>query len=488
MKHFFTLLCFSFFSVLLPAQNVNPGLQINRANKWYFGQTSAGPTNDAPSLHFDSGLPVVVNIGPGTGFSTACDSMGQLQIYGGGFSLYNKSHTVVSNASGIIGDTVTTIQSSLAVPKPKDANLVYYFTVPLSLKYNLVDMSLDSGRGSVIKKNIQVYPYPPGTGAKIAAVHHCNGSDVWVVVHELNTDKFLAYLLSDTGLNLTPVVTPIGPMDNEQGFASQGGLMKFSSNGKKLAITTSGFAIPPYLFDFDNSTGIISNPIPLQKDTGEQGISFSPDNSLLYIATANGRLLQYNLNTPNIPASRKLISETPTLAFSTIQMGRDGKIYLGQAGSPAKHYLGVINNPNVLDTFCHFSSTGIYLNGSYGARGLMNTVESYFYTGSSAFPCYGDTIVSSATMYNNQFGVRAFPNPFDDYTLIEVNDDLLYGKKVEYYLYDALGKKCNASFSELGTANYPTRAMLRRGDLMPGLYFLVIKTKNQTLSLKLSIL
>lgn len=491
MKHILTLLCFFFSVLLLSAQNRNPALDIKRANVWHFGFESVSFAQDAPSLHFDSDTPVIMNNGQMVidGCSSISDSVGVLQIYGGDYHLYNRLHTWLLNDSthctGNCG--ATSIQNTLTIPKPNDPNILYYFTVPVSLRYNVIDMSLDNGKGEFLEREVVLYP---SIGAKIGAIHHCNGTDIWVVVHEMNNNNFRAYLITANGIDTTPIISQVGPIDNEPGTVLQGGLIKFSPNGKKMAITFDGFITPPQLLDFDNSTGVISNPVPLPKDTGDFGVAFSPDNSKLYIGTRNGRLLQYNLQagTPaDIAFSRKVIHNYPANGFGVMQNAIDGKIYVGKGGFPGNDYIAVINYPNILDTACSFVRNAIYLNSSFCSGGLANFPSSYFYTGSSAFPCYGDTTSTRIQVNDELLEANASPNPFEDYTQIHIMSDEILSNTTEFHLYDALGRECTAKIKVLSWRSNEIKAVLYKGNLVSGIYYLQVKDFNKTVSLKLII-
>jgi len=545
MKTSLLLVSLLFYGCTLFAQTRNPALDINRANIWHFGIEIS--INDAPSIHFGSGSPIVMNVGKADGVTTLCDTLGNLEVYGGGFRAYNRLHAQMKN-SGFVGDSgwIGILQTAVAVPKPKHSNIIYYFTTSVLLRYNEIDMFLDAGKGEFIKRNDTIRT---NVGVKLAAVHHCNGTDVWVMVHEQNTNRFFAYLVTENGVDPTPVINEIGPLDNEQGFVEQGGSMKFSPNGKKLAITFNGFVTIPHVFDFDNSTGILTNPVPLKKDTGELGISFSPDNKLLYIGTLNGRLLQYNLlagDSIDIKLSRKVIRDAfitpPVFSLGYLQMGRDGKIYMQTRGtSAANRYLAVINNPNALDTFCDFHHSALYLNGSWNASdGLMNTVESYFYTGSSAFPCYGDTAtvdcndnnvctidsyhvatgcihiqvncddndsctidacdslagcfytpiancINGISEMRNEFNVLVSPNPFANDAFIKISSVKPFSSRAEYFLHDASGREVALQLTAISHSPDEIQAILFRANLKPGLYFLTIKIAHNSATTKISI-
>ncbi|MCO5279675.1 MAG: T9SS type A sorting domain-containing protein [Chitinophagales bacterium] len=490
MKHallfFFSLCC-----NLAIAQTRNPAQDINRTNIWRFGDASVPGADDVPGLDFNSGTPVVINSGKHlllTTTSAISDLNGNLQLYGSYQSIYDRTDNFLSNA-GVVGDSswIGINPCNLAVPMPKNPNLIYYFTAQVSLKYSVIDMSLNNGKGQAVVRNITLEPIP--VDAKLAGVHHCNGSDVWVVGHRWDTNTFYAYLLTDTGIVSTPVITNIGPVANEQGYF-QAGMIRFSPNGNKMVIVFSGSITLPYLFDFDKSTGVISNPIALQKDRSDNGVSFSPDNSKLYISTNNGLVVQYNLlagTATDIANSRKVILNVQN-SFATMQMGRDGKIYIAPSSLPNRLYLTVIHEPNKLDTLCNIQLDALYLNGAQCvSNSLMNTVQSYFYTGSSAYPCYGDTLSNVATTDSREgIVVKAYPNPFLDYTTIDISGINAHDK-LEYQVFDITGRVCAAQITENDVWS-GKQLHLHKARLLTGVYLLTIKTLNQIKTIKLSIL
>ncbi len=496
MKRVFSLFVIFFvfvFSVV--AQTRNPSLGINQANVWQFGASSGLGPKDAPSIHWNTGVPIVMNDGNGGEVTSVCDSLGNQQIAGGAFKIYNRLHNVIQNGGGVIGDSgwINILQNSMAVPKPKDPNTIYFFTSSVTVKYCTIDMQLDGGNGGITVRNKELHPYP--TGIKLAGVHHCNGTDVWVVGHEWQNDKFFAYLVTQDGIDTTPVISAVGPLDNDNP-TWQGGSIKFSPNGKRLAFATPGKVTPSYVFDFDNSTGVITSPIVLKKDTGDWGTSFSPDNSKLYIGTNNGRLLQYNLDAGNaiaVAASRAVIYDNEiyqtAYAFGHMQIGPNGKIYVTKKGWPGSDYMGVIENPNALDTFCNFNPVSINLTGGFGATfGPINTLESYYYTGTSAYPCYEDTIVNNLSDIVTEVDMHASPNPFSDYTLIELSGDAITNEKINFKLFDGLGQEYENHITETYFTEKKANVVFRRGNLSVGVYFLkVYSSSNNIGTIKLSL-
>ncbi|MBK7147788.1 MAG: T9SS type A sorting domain-containing protein [Bacteroidetes bacterium] len=490
MKHLYLLLFFYAWQ-FCGAQNRNPALDINRANIWRFGTTSSFGANDVPGLDFSNGTPVVINSGnnpPAHGATSISDDNG-LQLYGGYQSIFDRTDNPLLNA-GVVGDSgwIGIGPSNIAIPMPKSPNLIYYFSAQVTLKYTVVDMSLNNGMGQAILRNVQLEQYP--VESKLAAVHHCNGSDVWIVGHRWETNTFYAYLLTDTGIITIPIVTSIGPVANAAG-TFQGGEIKFSPNGKKLVFASFGAAPSlPVLFDFDKSTGSISNPLPLQLDTGVGAASFSPDNSKLYTCSGEGYIRQYDLNAGSamdIVNSRRTIVKA-FMSFSPMQIGRDGKIYVAIQGLPHSRYMAVIHKPNELDTLCQPEIYAVYLNGAKGyPKSLMNTIESFFYTGSSAYPCYGDTLTDILTISNRDgIMIRAHPNPFSDYTIIDVTG-ISSEEEVAYQLYDLLGREYPAQVTENNVWN-GKQLHFYKARLPTGVYLLTVKTTHQSQAVKLTIL
>ena len=202
-------------------------------SKWYFGQNAG--------LDFASSPPTVLTNGmmaTGEGCATISDVNGNLLFYTDGVTVYDNTHSVMANGTGLFGHSSST-QSALIVKQPGNINIYYIFTVTQvggfqGANYSIVDMNLAAGLGSVMVKNSTLYV---PSCEKQVAVRHCNSKDVWIVSHEYNSNKFRSYLLTSAGLNTVAVVTAIGETITGNGAATLG-QMKISPDGKKLAIAT----------------------------------------------------------------------------------------------------------------------------------------------------------------------------------------------------------------------------------------------------------
>lgn len=273
-------------------------LRSRRSYFWYFGQKAG--------LDFKSGSPVALTDGAidtFEGCATLSNPSGQLLFYSDGITIWNKSHQIMLNGEGLFGNSTTT-QSATIVPKPGSSNLFYVFTIDFQggtnrFSYSIVDMTLDGGLGGVTdQKNIIVYT---PTSEKISIVKHANNIDFWVITHGFLGNDFNSYLLTANGLSSTSIISNEGFVADYNSI----GYMKISPNGSKLAICYKEAGIAQ-LFDFNTTTGIVSNGVTILEGTLlVYGAEFSPNSSLLYLSIEDSSVLyQYDLKSPNVALSK----------------------------------------------------------------------------------------------------------------------------------------------------------------------------------------
>lgn len=172
-----------------------PGQAQKEADNWYFG-IRAG-------LSFASGSPVALTNGQTNtieGVATISNRNGQLLFYTDGITVWNKNHQVMQNGTGLKGHPSST-QSGVIVPQPGNDTMYFVFTTGAGgqggLRYSVVNMNLDSGRGAVTQKNnLLLDP----SCEKITAVRHCNNKDVWVLGRQWKSDLYHAWLVTRNGL------------------------------------------------------------------------------------------------------------------------------------------------------------------------------------------------------------------------------------------------------------------------------------------------
>ncbi|CAN5566658.1 hypothetical protein BH11BAC2_BH11BAC2_04280 [soil metagenome] len=466
------LLCFSivFFTVIAQAQKYG--------NVWQFG--------DHVGLDFNNCNPVVVN-GSNPGFegcSTICDSLGQILFYTNSDSVWDRFNNVMPN--GFLIFTSGTLSQVIIIPKPLSSNLYYILTTivqgnnNLTLQYHLVDMALNGGAGDVISKNNTLSSLI--VTEQIAATYHSNGTDIWVLTHEYGTSNFLSYLVTSNGISPTPVITNIGPAHNPcVSNINARGEIKFSPDGTKVAYNANGIGGADSsnilaLFDFNNTSGAISNPIILPFSRGEFGLSFSPDNSKLYGATWKAfnfsineynYLYQFDLSSgipSTISNSKQLLDSTQVpKSYGSLKLGPDGKIYVA---TYAKQYLGVINSPNLSGIQCNYTSSGLYLGGKLCKFSLNNYIEYTTYCTNTSVP-----IISHS---DNE--IKIIPNPFSTQTVFYTANGF---QNTKLTVYNYFGQKVKEMIKNSGQT-----ITFSRDDLPSGIYFVQITQDNKIVTLE----
>lgn len=383
------------------------GFQTVKAQKqtanWFFG-ISAG-------LDFNCNPPDTIRAARSfyalEGSSSISDENGNLLFYTNGDSVWNRRHQTMPNGYGLgqnpkCGNSST--QGSIIVPVPESDSLFYIFTTDCAewylgngFRYSIVDMSMNGGLGDVRVRSVNLIDT---VVEKIAAVHHANGKDIWVLTHKFNSDEFYAYLITKNGLNTTPFVSKQGQVQyyppslpyNRTCMAR--GMMKFSPDAKKLIVLSTSdchlYPLRAEMFKFNDTTGdvVLDYSIVDPDSTMYYAASFSFDSKLLYLTTGwrGVNLHQFDVENSNSSstflASKMVIHARPQMSnpplLVGLSMAPNGKIYI----STNRGYLDVINYPNLRDTFCGYQRQAIILKKCpYQVNSTLssiNFVQSYF--------------------------------------------------------------------------------------------------------------
>lgn len=461
-------------------------LSQRQANIWYFGNQAG--------LDFNSGSPVSIDDGQtyyvscmachNEGTAIISDSSGTLLFYSNGEKIWNKNHQVMPNGDNLLGGASST-QAALIVPKPGSSRYFYAFTtndfhqhgLQYGFRYSIIDMCLDGGLGDVMsgQKNILLLDT---IAEKVTAIRHQNGIDYWVITHKYFSDAFYAYHLSATGF-IDTVVSNVGAIHPTglQNIPAAIGQLKGSPNGQKLAIVNGNSTnnIAEY-FDFDSETGVVSNPVDLQWNINYNfyGVSFSSDNSKLYISSIlNGNgLYQFDLNAgggdpDSVRASRVSLLSGINHSFRGLQLATDGKIYATRSPNNWHPYLSVIDNPNGMGSSCNYLDEAVDLDGMDASYGLPNFIDSFDYSNTTC-----DCAVSVKNEENNSPVI--YPNPARGLLNIEFADNQKRQIKL-FNMYGALVENFSISSN---------KSLLNIERLSTGVYCLVAIDMNQKVSIQ----
>lgn len=368
--------------------------------KWYFGTAGIDFSTPTPTAITTSAMSTY------EGCATVCNEDGQLLFYTDGVSVWNRLNTVMPSGAGLFGD-YSSSNSAVIVPQPGNPNSYFIFTTecyyPLTgLHYTRVDMCLDGGLGAVVvgEKNIFLTGQTP---EKVTTALHANGRDVWVITHGWNNNQFIAYEVTSAGVNPVPVISNAGPIHGPDFFMSVG-CMKSNPDNNKLAVAVEISGNRLELYDFDNSTGVVSNPVIVTTPHFAAGLGFgntlygcefSPDSKYIYTSSwYDDNIYQMDISSWDaalIEASSTIIGTTDAISnVGALQLGPDGKIY---CATQFQNSVGVIQNPNAAGIACNYIDAAFDLSGETVYAGLtayvQNNVISYLPTVTTDPACSG---------------------------------------------------------------------------------------------------
>ncbi len=325
------------------------------------------------------------------------------------------------NGSGLNGNFSST-QSAVIVPLPNSNTIYYIFTLdgvetfPVEICYSIVDMTLDGGYGEITTKNQLIMSQ--GT-ERVTIIKHANDLNYWIVFHEWNSNNFYTFLLSNAGLNMTPIISSVGSV-NSGNYWNAAGYMKSNADGNRIAMAFWGTMAILELYKFDNSTGILSSALTFN-EPDPYGLEFSPSGQYLYVSNFNTHsLIQYDISTYD----QATINNSKTTIYSgtdyigALQLGPDNKIY-ASIWSPG--VLSVVNNPDNAGISCNYQSNAISLNGRYAQMGLPTLVNHTYFiedtipdidTTLTSFISFPNVFTPNGDHYNETFQPQ-YSNIFD---------------------------------------------------------------------------
>ena len=396
MKTFsFIFLCL-LLSIKLNAQN--------EGNIWYFGYNAG--------IDFNSGSALALNNGAlwtSEGCATICDASGNLLFYTDGSTVYNANHVAMPNGTGLNGNNSSS-QSALIVKKPGFTNIYTIFTVTDygqsdGFQYTEVDMSLQNGLGDVTS-TVNVPVYTP-TCERLIAVRHQNGIDYWIITQDYMTSNFRSYLYTNAGLASSWVSSNSGVVLS--GLGETIGVLKGNPAGNQIAMTINTADVIK-LYDFDNGTGTLSNPITLPI-ISPYGVEFSFSGQFLYCGIiptfGTSHFYQYNLQAGNAAAiqnSAVLIGQSLSHP-GTLQRGPDKKIYgaiINYSSTNTPSGIAVISDPDLQGLNCNFNAAGFQpANNTAAFLGLPNFPNDFFINENQTYHiCQGDSVELSSPNFS----------------------------------------------------------------------------------------
>ncbi len=292
--------------------------------------------------------------------------------------IYNRNHEVMKGVTNKIFIGSIHSRGNLSLPMPGSCNSKYFvftlsredycwdqpFTSQNKAYFHIIDMNGDNGLGEAISINNQ---FDINVNECITAVSQPNG--YWIIVHDGYKNEFRVYELTASGFNTTPIqiittgISRTAPLPQSVYY----GEFKVSPKKDKLAFAWFFDTIGSRkhyieIFDFNNSTGFISNPINVFPTStysplyGLRSIEFSPNSNYVFTVRSDfDELFRVDL-TSNPPTYQSIPISTPNASeVIALELAPNGKILI----SKSDNFIGAIENPNVA------SLSSLVINQSY---------------------------------------------------------------------------------------------------------------------------
>ncbi|MEM1405930.1 MAG: T9SS type A sorting domain-containing protein [Bacteroidota bacterium] len=456
------------------------------ANYWVFGEGGGLNFTNNQLNFFESEVDLF-----GVTAVVSDQNSGELLFYSDGLYIWNKNHEIMQNGSEIKTGSnhqdsprIVPSQPLIIVPRPGINDEYYLFHLNeiessllenADLYYTIVNTGLNNGNGEV-KQGDKNFFVKGNLALKITAVPHANGKDFWLITHAADNNDFYVYLISDEGL-AGPKVISSGisyAVNNSENYIR--GFIKASPNGNYIAVSSLGENRRFELFSFNPGTGDISNPVSLGNFDFQYGLSFSPDNTKLYLRGINERdyFHQFNLLASNIANSRiGLFRENPNLGdhvvilHGSVELAPDGKLYVRGVRNNDEQIngLGIISNPNALGWEVNFEIVPEpFEEDDHISGGLPNLIQSTFNgitpNRNPNSPC------------NEASTFQLSPNPAKDFIKIGVLEKCFTSYRLT--IYRITGQKIvQYSIKNQDSGELPIY------DLSSGIYLAVLEFENK---------
>ena len=372
------------FTTLVLLANSFSYAQFQQLN-WIMGATKMKISFNYNTNSFGSAT-VLGNSYTGEGNCVANNpSTGNLMFYSNGYTIYDSGDQIMLNGSSLTSHE-SSYQTAQLVPMPGNSNQYYIFTsnsvdeiAAGNIYYSVVDMSLvgngtaNDPKGAVLTTNKNTL-VASNVCEGFAIIRKTNTDDYWLICVGSNTSSLKLYTITSSGCSLVSTTSLGATLQYVRSI-------KYSPEAEKISICSMSDDEPQLIFNFNNTTGVISNKLqipgtPLGTEHNYWRAYFdtewSSDGTKLYIAQyRNASLsdisltLQYDLNNPTQAPFILNTSTNKYIGGKGLKTAPDGKIYLIYLdGSTTK--IGRINNPNLIGNACGLEENVIQMSQNIG--------------------------------------------------------------------------------------------------------------------------
>jgi len=364
-------------------------------NQWVLGDQENGDSTDIFGGSYINFLPEyrmhsrVKRSGQLASFAVIGSKAGNLLLYSNGCDVFDFRDSIVKNGSGInpgeihnedcpFNNGYSGLHNMFFLPSAYDSSIFYLFHI--GEVYNretnaaflvqfdkfymtTVHITQNNGFPEVIDKNKIIFTDTGMIGMPSTAVRHTNGLDWWVITPDRWNSGFHFVLVDSDGPHYLGKQF-VGLATHPKASGGQG---KFSADGSQFAWYQPRNGI--FLYDFDRSTGLLSNfrsiAVPVAADLLSGGLEFSPSGRYLYVNHFYS-LYQLDMLAEDLQSSLTHIADydgfgsSPFFTvFYHMERTPDKRIFMNpRTGS---QWLHVIQEPEKKGTACRFEQHVIKL-------------------------------------------------------------------------------------------------------------------------------
>ncbi len=298
--------------------------------------------------------------------SSLCSPDKNMFLYCNNAQIYSTTNGLIGNVNSNNGQSST--QGAVTLPDPANPNRAYVFS-----GNDLTGGNQGGINWYLYEKTGATYSLISGPNS-IAASSEVNeglvvsadgANGYWVISHNrvFPPDPHLYFAWHVTGAGVgTRVTSP----SSSRGGSGAGGTIKISKCQTRIAMIGSQEV---EVYNWNKATGRTDGLI---RFSGSSAISngyggeFSPNGALLYFASLNGNLQQWNLSQP---FATGVVPITGASGIGGMSLGPNDRIYIAKSSTT----ISAINAPNSVGDACTYVNSALTVTGTGPYIGLSNS-------------------------------------------------------------------------------------------------------------------
>lgn len=345
------------------------GIIDQRANVWHFGNQAGLDFNPQPGdpPGTPSVTPITFPLVSNEGVATISDENGQVILSTNGNEVFDREGTIVGTG---LGGSQNSTQSALIIPFAADPTLFYIFVTqeifPTPGQYELRYAIFDRKRGQY--GEVVPTPVGPSTVLFTRSTERITGNENWLIAHEFGTNNFIAYPITPQGIG-SPVVSSVGSVHAFTPPQEGEGYMELGPGYLAVAVNDR-----VEIFNFDNATGIVSDPQSLPVTGGQAyGIEFSGNKLFVSTLGPPSELHEFVYDSSDQEFQHLGVIVSGTTDLGAIQTAPNGTIYVAINNSSTLGAIQVNADSTQLSTFD--AAAQPLLGGTNSLLGLPNFTQ-----------------------------------------------------------------------------------------------------------------